>query len=111
MAWYNSRHVDPMLKHLIDKQFRIGVADVSMLANCCALGSGCAPPPGASIAWDGVGSAAADDTEPVEPQPKKHARAKRQMLGQAALKELLTKMVGPTVKREAASEIAVVKCH
>jgi hypothetical protein len=33
------------------------------------------------------------------------------MLGQAALKELLTKMVGPTVKREAASEIAVVKCH
>jgi hypothetical protein len=55
------------------------LAAALMLANCCALGNGCAPPPGASIAWDGLDSAPADDTEPVEPQPKEHPRAKREI--------------------------------
>jgi hypothetical protein len=51
-----------------------------MLANCCALGSGCAPESGAPIAWDGLGSAPTDDTQPVEPGSKKHARAKREII-------------------------------
>jgi hypothetical protein len=51
-----------------------------MLANCCALGNGCAPESGAPIAWDGLGSAPTDDTQPVEPRPKKHARAKREII-------------------------------
>jgi hypothetical protein len=51
-----------------------------MLADCCALGNGCAPESGAPIAWDGLGSAPASDTQPVEPQPKKHARAKREII-------------------------------
>jgi hypothetical protein len=55
------------------------LAAAPLLANCCALGNNCAPPPGASIAWDGLGSAAADDTEAVEPQPEKPARAKREI--------------------------------
>jgi hypothetical protein len=55
------------------------LAAALMLANCCAFGNGCAPPPGASIASDGLDSAPADDTEPVEAQPKEHARAKREI--------------------------------
>src|SRR6202171_6857051 len=55
------------------------LAAALMLANCCALGNGCAPPPGASIASDRLDSAPVDDTEPVEPQPKEHARAKREI--------------------------------
>jgi len=55
------------------------LAAALMLANCCALGNGCAPPPGASIASDGLDSAPVDDTEPVERQPKEHARAKREI--------------------------------
>jgi len=51
-----------------------------MLADCCALGNGCAPESGAPIAWDGLGSAPTSDTQPVEPQPKKHARAKREII-------------------------------
>lgn len=51
-----------------------------MLANCCALGSGCAPESRAPIAWDGLGSAPTLDTQPVEPRPKKHARAKREII-------------------------------
>ena len=51
-----------------------------MLADCCALGNGCAPESGAPIAWDGLGSAPSSDTQPVEPQPKKHARAKREII-------------------------------
>ena len=50
------------------------------LANCCALGNGCAPPPGASIAGDGLGVGMTDDTEPVELQPKKRARATREII-------------------------------
>jgi len=51
-----------------------------MLADCCALGNGCAPESGAPIAWDGLGSGPTSDTQPVEPQPKKHARAKREII-------------------------------
>ena len=51
-----------------------------MLADCCALGNGCAPESGAPIAWDGLGSAPTSDTQPVEPQPKAHARAKREII-------------------------------
>lgn len=51
-----------------------------MLANCCALGNGCAPESGAPIAWDGLGSAPTDDTQPVEPPPKKHVRARREII-------------------------------
>ena len=51
-----------------------------MLADCCALGNGCAPESGAPIAWDGLGSAPTSDTQPVEPQPKTHARAKREII-------------------------------
>jgi hypothetical protein len=51
-----------------------------MLADCCALGSGCAPQTGAPTAWDGLGSAPTDDTQTVEPQPKKHVRPKRETI-------------------------------
>src|SRR5947208_12194941 len=51
-----------------------------MLAGCCALGSGCAPESGAPIAWDGLGSAPTSNTELVELQPKKHARAKQEII-------------------------------
>jgi hypothetical protein len=51
-----------------------------MLANCCALENGCAPESGAPIAWDGLGSFPTDDTQPVEPRPKKYARAKREII-------------------------------
>jgi hypothetical protein len=48
-----------------------------LLANCCAVEIGCAPPPGASLAWGGPGAGPADDSEVVEPQLAK--RAKRQI--------------------------------
>ena len=51
-----------------------------MLADCCALGNGCAPESGAPIAWDGLGSAPTSDTQPVELQPKTRARAKREII-------------------------------
>ncbi len=51
-----------------------------MLANCCAVGNGCAPESGAPIAWDGLGPAPTDDTQPLEPQPKKLKRAKREII-------------------------------
>jgi hypothetical protein len=51
-----------------------------MLANCCALGNGCAPESGAPVAWDGLGPAPANDTQPVELRPKKPARAKREII-------------------------------
>lgn len=50
------------------------------LANCCALGNGCAPPSGASLAGDGLGAAMTDDTEAVEPQPKKRVRVRREIV-------------------------------
>jgi hypothetical protein len=59
-----------------------------VLTDCCALGNGCASESGAPIAWDGLGSAPTSDTQTVEPQPKKLARAKREInvgpLGAAA---------------------------
>jgi hypothetical protein len=51
-----------------------------MLANCCALGNGCAPESGAPIAWDGLGAAPTDDIQPLEPRPKKPARGKREIV-------------------------------
>ena len=51
-----------------------------MLANCCAVGNGCAPESGAPIAWDGLGPAPTDDTQPLEPRPKKPTRAKREII-------------------------------
>jgi hypothetical protein len=54
-----------------------------MLANCCALGNGCAPSSSASTpaAWDGLGSAPSDDVQPVDlAPPRKQARAKREII-------------------------------
>jgi hypothetical protein len=55
------------------------------LANCCSLGTGCEPPPGASIAgaraWGGLGAAPGDDTGPVEPKPRKQAPKRQIILG------------------------------
>jgi hypothetical protein len=52
-----------------------------MLANCCALGNGCAPTSAVPAAWDGLGSVPADDTQAVEPpSPRKQARAKREII-------------------------------
>jgi hypothetical protein len=51
-----------------------------MLANCCALGIGCAPQSSAPIAWDGLGPAPTDDTQPLEPRLAKPARAKREII-------------------------------
>ena len=50
-----------------------------LLANCCAVGIGCAPPPGASLAWGGPGARPLDDSEVVEPHHRKHPRATRQI--------------------------------
>jgi hypothetical protein len=54
-----------------------------LLANCCALGNGCAPATpvaGAPIAWDGLGKPPTDGTEATEPQVRKPARAKREII-------------------------------
>jgi hypothetical protein len=51
-----------------------------LLANCCALGNGCAPAAGAPIAWDGLGTPPADDQQPTELRPGKPARAKREII-------------------------------
>jgi hypothetical protein len=51
-----------------------------MLAGCCALGNGCAPESGAPVAWDGLGAAPASTSQPVELQPKKYARTKREVI-------------------------------
>jgi hypothetical protein len=55
------------------------LAAALLLANCCAVEIGCAPPPGASIAWGGPGAGPADDSEVMEAQPTKPARARRQI--------------------------------
>ena len=49
-----------------------------LLANCCAVEIGCAPPPGASIAWGGPGAGPADDSDVVEPKRRKPALARHQ---------------------------------
>src|SRR5260370_40779248 len=51
-----------------------------MLANCCALGNGCVPAAGSPVAWDGLGAAPTDDTQPLELRPKQPARAKREII-------------------------------
>jgi hypothetical protein len=56
-----------------------------LLANCCALGNGCAPAAGAPtaaapIAWDGLGTAPTDDTQASEPPVRKPARTKREII-------------------------------
>jgi hypothetical protein len=51
-----------------------------MLAGCCALGNGCAPESGAPVAWDGLGSAPASDTPPVELHPAKRTQAKKEII-------------------------------
>src|SRR5229473_6336762 len=51
-----------------------------MLANCCALGNGCLPAAGGPVAWDGLGAAPTDDTQPLELRPKQHALAKREII-------------------------------
>src|ERR1700676_1654146 len=51
-----------------------------MLAGCCGLGNGCAPASGAPVAWDGLGSAPTSDSQPLELQPNKPARTKREIL-------------------------------
>lgn len=63
-----------------------------ILANCCALGIGCAPQSGAPIAWDGLGPAPTDDTQPLEPGPTKPARAKREIIVGAAAAEPNSKL-------------------
>jgi hypothetical protein len=55
------------------------LAAALLLANCCAVEIGCAPPPGASIAWGGPGPGPADDSDVIEPQRRKYAPAKRQI--------------------------------
>jgi hypothetical protein len=55
------------------------LAAAFLLANCCAAGIGCAPPPGASLAWGGPGARPLDDSEVVEPHRRKHPRATRQI--------------------------------
>jgi hypothetical protein len=53
----------------------------TMLANCCALGNGCAPTSAVPAGWDGLGAAPAEDTQAVEaPPPRKQARAKREII-------------------------------
>lgn len=51
-----------------------------MLAGCCSLGNGCAPEAGAPIAWDGLGTPPASDTQPVELRPNKPARVKKEII-------------------------------
>jgi hypothetical protein len=55
------------------------LAAALLLANCCAVEIGCAPPPGASIAWGGPGAGPAGDSDVIEPQRRKYAPAKRQI--------------------------------
>jgi hypothetical protein len=70
------------------------LAAALLLANCCAVGIGCAPPPGVSIAWGGPGARTAEDSEGDEPQRTKHARATRQITGD----HLDAAAGGPTAK-------------
>jgi len=54
------------------------LAAALMLTNCCASGNGCAPVAGSPVAWDGLGTAPTEDTQ--QPEPKKPARAKREII-------------------------------
>jgi len=59
------------------------LATALMLAGCCVSGIGCAPMAGSSVAgspaaWDGLATAPTEDTQP--PEPRKPARAKREII-------------------------------
>ena len=56
------------------------LAAALMLAGCCTFGNGCAPESRAPVAWDGLGAAPASDSQPVELQPKRQARTKREVV-------------------------------
>jgi hypothetical protein len=56
----------------------IFLAAALILANCCASGNGCAPVTGGPVAWDGLGPAPTEDTQPLK--PKKPAHAKREIV-------------------------------
>jgi hypothetical protein len=49
-----------------------------VLANCCISGSGCAPP-GGPVAWDGLGPAPSENTQPVEPRSNR-VRSKSEII-------------------------------
>jgi hypothetical protein len=49
-----------------------------VLANCCISGSGCGAPPGGPVAWDGLGPAPTEDTQPAEPRSDR-PRSKREV--------------------------------
>jgi hypothetical protein len=53
------------------------LAAALMLTNCCASGNGCAPVAGSPVAWDGLGIAPTEDTQPLDLKP---ARAKRDIV-------------------------------
>lgn len=53
-----------------------------VLASCCASGSGCGAPPGGPVAWDGLGSAPTEDTQPADPRSNK-MRSQREIIGAA----------------------------
>jgi hypothetical protein len=48
-----------------------------MRANSCAWGNGGAPESGTPAAWDGLGAAATEDAQSVEPQPREHVQARQ----------------------------------
>ena len=54
------------------------LAAALMLTNCCASGNGCAPLAGSPVAWDALGTAPTEDTQPL--QPRKPARTKREII-------------------------------
>jgi hypothetical protein len=54
------------------------LATALVLTNCCVSGNGCAPVAGSPAAWDGLGTAPADGTQP--PGPRKPLRAKREII-------------------------------
>ena len=53
---------------------------VAALMLCCAVGNGCVLAAGSPVAWNGPGAAPTDDTQPLEPRPKKPTRAKREII-------------------------------
>jgi hypothetical protein len=59
------------------------LAAALMLTGCCVSGIGCAPMAGSSVAgspgaWDGLATAPTEDAQP--PEPRKPARAKREII-------------------------------
>jgi hypothetical protein len=54
---------------------------VATLTGCCVSGSGCyAPSAGAPTAWDGLGSAPAENAVGAEDRPRKSARSKKEII-------------------------------